>query len=63
MGRILNGREAGGRIGKPEKTMANWRSAGVGPAYYKVGGSVRYDEDDLDAWLAEHRIVPSGDVA
>ena len=34
-----------------EKTLANWRSAGVGPAYARIGGRVRYREADLQAWV------------
>jgi hypothetical protein len=52
--------EAAQYLGKPEKTLANWRSAGIGPPYYRVGGSIRYDVADLDAWLAEQRVVTGG---
>ncbi len=43
------------RIGMRGKTFANWRSAGGGPPYYKVGGTVLYDDNEVDAWLAERR--------
>ena len=36
-----------------EKTLANWRSAGKGPEYVKVGGRVRYRWSAVNAWLAE----------
>jgi predicted DNA-binding transcriptional regulator AlpA len=39
--------------GFSEKTLANWRSAGKGPKYRKVGGSVRYAWSDVQAWLDE----------
>ena len=26
-----------------------------GPAYYKIGRSIRYNVEDLDTWLTEHR--------
>ena len=35
------------------KTLANWRSAGRGPRWSKLGGAVRYCGSDLNAWLAE----------
>lgn len=41
--------------GIDEKTLANWRSAGKGPAFFKVGGRVMYDDADLDKWLAACR--------
>ena len=35
------------------KTLANWRSAGRGPRWAKLGGRVRYRGDVLNNWLAE----------
>lgn len=32
------------------RTLANWRSAGVGPAFVKIGGTVMYRIDHLEAW-------------
>ena len=32
-------------------TLRNWRVAGKGPAYYKVGGRVRYSEADLREFI------------
>jgi predicted DNA-binding transcriptional regulator AlpA len=43
------------RIGLAPKTLDNWRSAGQGPPYYKLGNRVVYDDDEVDAWLAERR--------
>lgn len=31
-------------------TLANWRAAGSGPPYRKIGKAVLYDETELDAW-------------
>jgi excisionase family DNA binding protein len=45
----------------PVKTLAEWRSKGTGPRYHKVGVHVRYDWNDVRAWLA--RRVPSGRTA
>lgn len=42
--------------GITEKTLANWRCAGKGPAYFKVGGLVRYKLEDVEAWLELGRI-------
>lgn len=40
-------------------TLANWRSAGIGPTYVKVGGKcVRYRADDLAAWDAANTVEP-----
>ncbi len=59
MGQLMTEREAGPYIGKPPKTLAQWRYLGKGPAYHKVGGSIRYLQADLDAFLAEHRVDPA----
>jgi len=34
--------------------FARWR--GVGPQYYRIGRTIRYDVRDLDAWLELHRV-------
>jgi hypothetical protein len=38
------------------KTLSNWRSAGQGPAYVKIGGRVLYPVADLERWEQERRI-------
>jgi len=43
---------------KPEKTLAELRSRGIGPRYIPVGRDVRYDWRDVDAWLAEQASGP-----
>jgi len=42
------------RQGRMEGARQN-RTAG--PPYHKIGKSVRYRIDDLEAWLSEHRVV------
>ena len=44
-------------IGYSPKTLANWRTAGEGPLYARVGKSgarIVYRVIDLDQFLAEH---------
>lgn len=31
-------------------TLAHWRVAGTGPRYLKVGGRIRYAEEDVEAY-------------
>ncbi len=33
-------------------TLANWRSAGKGPRFVKVGGRVGYRLSDVESWLS-----------
>lgn len=37
--------------GIPEKTLADWRSRGIGPAYKTLGRHVRYDPTDCERFL------------
>lgn len=39
-------------LGLTTKTLANMRSAGTGPAAYKIGGRIWYDLRDLDVYVA-----------
>lgn len=34
-----------------ERTLSEWRIRGTGPAYIRVGRSVRYRPEAVDAWL------------
>jgi hypothetical protein len=36
--------------------MALQRSAGVGPAFVKLGKAVFYRKDDLDQWMSSCRV-------
>jgi len=38
-------------LGVAEQTLANWRSQGGGPTYTKIGGRIRYQKGDVQAWL------------
>jgi hypothetical protein len=33
------------------------RARGTGPAFLRMGRTVRYLRDDLDAWLRQHRVI------
>jgi excisionase family DNA binding protein len=33
------------------KTVQDWRYRGLGPPAVKVGRAVRFDADDLEAWI------------
>lgn len=42
------------------QTLRNWRHLGKGPAYLKVGRSIRYKIDDVRMFLDGKRIDPEG---
>lgn len=41
------------------KTLANWRSLGIGPAYIKVGRLVKYTEEAINEWLTSNTVNPA----
>lgn len=50
-GALLTPAEVAGELRITEKTLANWRSLGRGPAFVKVGGRVRYRRQAVDESL------------
>jgi predicted site-specific integrase-resolvase len=40
------------------QTLRNWRHLGRGPAYSKVGRSVRYRLEDVQKYLKQGRVDP-----
>jgi hypothetical protein len=58
---ISAARFIGGDHFKP-KTLENWRVLGIGPAFYKIGNKVYYDEADLSAWLATRKRTSTSDT-
>lgn len=45
-------------LGVPTATLANWRCAGKGPPFLKVGRHVRYRRGDVEAWIASRVAQP-----
>lgn len=41
----------------PQKTSANWRARGVGPAFFQIGRRVLYKRSDVIAWLNARRVA------
>lgn len=63
MGRLLSTPELAGRLDVSPRTLEKWRYERRGPAYKKVGGAVRYDEDDVVAWLEARAVDPGRTTA
>jgi Helix-turn-helix domain len=55
---FLNEKQVSERYGWGLSTLRNWRFLGRGPAYSKVGKSVRYNLADLEDFMRRHRIDP-----
>jgi excisionase family DNA binding protein len=48
--------EAAEHVGQSIPTLRKWRREGKGPAYLRIGRSIRYRPSDLDAFLTRHRV-------
>ena len=47
--------EAAAYLGIAPKTLRNWRSAGVGPPGFTIGGRVQFCAGDLDEWIDQQK--------
>jgi len=52
--------EVSERTRMPVETLRHWRKHGKGPAGFKVGRRVLYDEDAVDGWLREQMQTANG---
>ena len=43
----------------PEGTIRYWRKVGLGPAWVKLEGSIRYAEEDVLEYIRRNRRTPS----
>ncbi len=53
---LLNTERAARVLRVSASTMRQWRTRGIGPAYYKIGRTVRYKVADLREYCV--RVVP-----
>lgn len=49
--RWLTGAEAARRLRLSPSTLANWRAAGTGPAFCRIGRAVRYDAAEIEQFV------------
>ena len=59
MNQSINEKQAAKFLGVAVQTLRNWRHHRTGPAYIKMGRSVRYQIDDLQSYIDKRRIDPS----
>jgi hypothetical protein len=57
--RLLSTEEVAEVLGRPPRTLRQWRYLGVGPTYLKVGAAVRYRPRDVEAWLEAQEQEPA----
>jgi predicted DNA-binding transcriptional regulator AlpA len=61
--KLLSNLEAAEFLGMSPDTLPRWRWAGIGPAYLKVGRSIKYRRADLEAFLEKSKVEPSNGAA
>jgi excisionase family DNA binding protein len=61
MERLMSTEEVAEVLGRPARTLRQWRYLNQGPRYLKVGATVRYRARDIEKWLeAQEREAASG---
>jgi hypothetical protein len=50
--------EAAEYLGAKPQTLRTWRFRGVGPAFLKLMGKIKYQLPDLDAFIQKSRVEP-----
>ena len=58
---VLSTEQAAAYVGLSRSTLEKSRVRGDGPAYLKLGQSVRYRPDDLELWLAGKRVTSTSE--
>ncbi|MBT6717972.1 MAG: hypothetical protein HOB18_10115 [Nitrospina sp.] len=49
-------------VGLSPKTMANWRSQGIGPRYHLVNGSVYYGFGEIEGFFGKNLIETADEL-
>ena len=55
MKNLLKEAEAADFLRLKASTLRQWRNLGRGPAYYRVGGAIRYDQAALKQFLVPRK--------
>jgi predicted DNA-binding transcriptional regulator AlpA len=58
---LLREAEAAHRLGTSVRTLQKWRCNGKGPRFVRLSRAVRYDPEDLEAFIAVGRRTSTSD--
>lgn len=50
--------EVAERLGVTDKTMRNWAKTGHGPQAYRIGVALKYERDEVEAWIDAQKVEP-----
>lgn len=56
---VLTSKQLSAILGFSEGTLRDWRNLGLGPIWHNLEGSIRYAQDDVDAYVTPSRRIPS----
>lgn len=56
---LLTQEEAAAFLHKSPRVLRFWRTAGIGPAFVKLGKTVLYNRQDLIAYVRSNTVQPS----
>lgn len=59
---LLTTQEAAELLGISPATLNGWRCRGVGPAFTKLGASVRYTARDLERFISSNRFSSTSEA-
>ncbi len=57
--RFISSKQTASLLSISEGTLRQWRCAGIGPIYFKLGHAVRYSAFDIEAYVAAAKKIPS----
>jgi excisionase family DNA binding protein len=60
---LLTLREVADLLRVPEATLRYWRHRRAGPDSYKIGRHIRYQRNDVQAWVRRQRTAGGPSVA
>jgi len=63
MEKLLNARQLAEGLGISPHTVLDWFEAGLMPGFKLNGRSVRFREDEVEAWLETQRSAPRNPAA
>ena len=56
---LLTTKQVAERLNVPSGTLRYWRKMGVGPAWVKLEGTIRYNSSDVDEYVRRNTRQPS----
>jgi excisionase family DNA binding protein len=56
---FVSTKQLAAQLGLTEVTLCQWRHRGQGPAFIRMGRTVRYRRTDVESWLAARTVGAS----